>query len=170
MRTPTAEEALGQQGGVGLIGPRVKTARWIQAAVIARIMWHWHSCLCQNVLVEETSTGRSAGATQVWSFLFQPAPQVRGLDDVLSLKRVVLTHTLEGLLHPAGGNGFPNPKLWPKSLSRPHGTTQCRARTLVNGGEEACKGHAPLLRLTPSANSATCSPTAPAASRANGRP
>src|SRR6516162_1287754 len=31
-------------------------------------MWHRHSCLCQVVLLEEVCTGRSAGATRVWSF------------------------------------------------------------------------------------------------------
>jgi hypothetical protein len=28
------------------------------------IVWHRHSCLCRRILLEEASTGRSAGATQ----------------------------------------------------------------------------------------------------------
>jgi hypothetical protein len=33
-----------------------------------RIVWHRHSCLCESILREDASTGKSAGATQAWSF------------------------------------------------------------------------------------------------------
>jgi len=37
-----------------------------------------HSCLCPSVLLEDASTGKSAGATRVWSFRLQLGTQVHG--------------------------------------------------------------------------------------------